>query len=96
MTCVRVLTVSCWVEKNAFDVDVQLRGVVAEHEVLANTDFPRRRVVRQKLRPHRSVTQFPIATIQQTVYWILAASKGWIKQTHRKIMHAENHITAND
>jgi len=78
------------VEKNAFDVDVQLRGVVAEHEVLANTDFPRRRVVRQKLRPHRPVT------IQQTVYWILAASKRWIKQTHRKIMHAENHITAND
>ena len=26
----------------------------------------------------------------QTVYWILAASKGWIKQTYRKIMHTQN------
>ena len=39
---------------------------------------------------------------KQTVYWILAASKGWIKQTYRKIMHAQNtqctqnHITGND
>jgi len=33
---------------------------------------------------------------QQTVYWILAASKGWIKQTYRKIMHTQNHITGND
>ena len=32
----------------------------------------------------------------QTVYWILAASKGWIKQTYRKIMHTQNHITGND
>ena len=34
-----------------------------------------------------------------TQYWILAASKGWIKQTYRKIMHThstQNHITAND
>ena len=23
----------------------------------------------------------------QTVYWIVAASKGWIKETYRKIMH---------
>jgi len=28
----------------------------------------------------------------QTVYWILAASKGWIKQTYRKIMHTQNHM----
>ena len=27
---------------------------------------------------------------QQTVYWILAASKGWIKQTYPKIMHTQN------
>jgi len=36
---------------------------------------------------------------KQTVYWILAASKGWIKQTYRKIMHTQNtqnHITGND
>jgi len=36
---------------------------------------------------------------QQTVYLILAASKGWIKQTHRKIMHrqnTQNHIAGND
>ena len=36
---------------------------------------------------------------QQTVHWILAASKGWIKQTYRKIMHTQNtqnHITGND
>jgi len=33
---------------------------------------------------------------QQTVDWILAASKGWIKQTYRKIMHTQNHITGND
>ena len=26
----------------------------------------------------------------QTVYWILAASKGWIKQTYGKIMHTQN------
>ena len=26
----------------------------------------------------------------KTVYWILAASKGWIKQTYRKIMHTQN------
>ena len=26
----------------------------------------------------------------QTVYWILAASEGWIKQTYRKIMHTQN------
>jgi len=26
----------------------------------------------------------------QTVYWILAASKSWIKQTHSKIMHTQN------
>jgi len=38
----------------------------------------------------------------QTVYWILAASKGWIKQTYRKIMHTQNtqytqnHITGNE
>ena len=35
----------------------------------------------------------------QTVYWILAASKGWIKQTYRKIMHTQytqNHIAGND
>ena len=29
---------------------------------------------------------------QQTVYWILAASKGWIKQTYRKIMHTQSII----
>jgi len=34
-------------------------------------------------------------TVKQTVYWILAASKGWIKQTYRKIMHTQNHITGN-
>jgi len=33
---------------------------------------------------------------KQTVYWILAASKGWIKQTYRKITHTQNHITGND
>jgi len=36
---------------------------------------------------------------KKTVYWILAASKGWIKQTYRKIMRAQNtrnHITGND
>ena len=33
---------------------------------------------------------------QQTLYCILAASKGWIKQTYRKIMHTQNHITGND
>jgi len=27
-----------------------------------------------------------LQTNKQTVYWILAASKGWIKQTYRKIM----------
>ena len=32
---------------------------------------------------------------KQTVYWILAASKRWIKQTYRKIMHTQNHITGN-
>jgi len=38
----------------------------------------------------------------QTVYWIVAASKGWIKQTYRKMMHTQitqytqNHITGND
>jgi len=35
----------------------------------------------------------------QTVYWILAALKGWIKQTYRKIMHTQNtqnHIAGND
>ena len=35
----------------------------------------------------------------QTVCWILAASKGWIKQTYWKIMHTQNtqnHITGND
>jgi len=35
----------------------------------------------------------------QTVYWILAASKGWIKQTYRKIMdtqNTQNHIAGND
>ena len=26
----------------------------------------------------------------QTVYCILAASKGWIKQTYQKIMHTQN------
>jgi len=39
------------------------------------------------------------ATRVQTVYWILAASKGWIKQTYRKIMHTQctqNHIAGND
>ena len=37
--------------------------------------------------------------VDQTVYWILAASKGWIKETYRKIMHtqnAQNHITVDD
>jgi len=29
-------------------------------------------------------------TNKQTVYWILAASKGWIKQTYRKIMRTQN------
>jgi len=24
------------------------------------------------------------------------ASKGWIKQTYKKVMHTRNHITAND
>ena len=33
---------------------------------------------------------------KQTVYWIVAASKGWIKETYRKIMHTQNHITGND
>ena len=36
---------------------------------------------------------------KQTVYWILAASKGWIKQTYRKIMHTQNtqnNIAGND
>jgi len=32
----------------------------------------------------------------QTIYWILAASKGRIKQTYRKIMRSQNHITGND
>jgi len=32
-------------------------------------------------------------TNKQIVYWILAASKGWIKQTYRKIMHTQNHIS---
>jgi len=35
----------------------------------------------------------------QTVCWILAAWKGWIKQTYKKIMHTQNtqnHITGND
>jgi len=31
-----------------------------------------------------------LPTITQTVYWILAASKGWIKQTYRKTMHTQN------
>jgi len=34
-----------------------------------------------------------------TQYWILAASKGWIKQTYRQIMrtqNTQNHITADD
>ena len=35
-------------------------------------------------------------SLLQTVYWILAASKGWIKQTYRKIMHTQNHIAGND
>jgi len=34
--------------------------------------------------------------ISQTAYWIRAASTGWIKQTYRKIMHTQNHITAHD
>ena len=35
----------------------------------------------------------------QTIYWILAASKGCFKQTYRKIMHTQytqNHIAGND
>ena len=36
------------------------------------------------------------ANNKQTVYWILAASKGWIKRTYRKIMQTWHHITAND
>jgi len=39
------------------------------------------------------------ATTLQTTYLILAASKGWIKQTYRKIMNTQNtqnHITGND
>jgi len=35
-------------------------------------------------------------TNKQTDYWILAASKGWIKETYKKIMHTQNHITANN
>ena len=35
-------------------------------------------------------------TNKKTIYWILAALKGYIKQTYRKIMHTQNHITAND
>jgi len=34
-----------------------------------------------------------------TQYWILAASKGWTKQTYRQIMrtqNTQNHITADD
>jgi len=40
--------------------------------------------------------------VTQTVYWILAASKGWLKQTYRKIMRTQNtqctqnHTTGND
>ena len=47
---------------------------------------PRTRTSR--LRPRLARCCLPAGT--QTVYWILAASKGWIKQTYRKIMHAQN------
>jgi len=45
------------------------------------------------------VIAIAVAFHSQTVYWILAASKDWIKQTYRKIMHTQNtqnHITGND
>jgi len=32
---------------------------------------------------------------RQTVYWILPAPKGWIKQTYRKIMRTQNRPTQN-
>jgi len=40
-----------------------------------------------------------VCFITQTVYWILTASKGWIKQTYRKNKHTQNtqnYITGND
>ena len=42
-----------------------------------------------------SVCVEQIAVSTQTVYLILVASKGWIKQTCRKIMHTQNHITGS-
>jgi len=45
------------------------------------------------------VSSVELSRLSQTVYWILAASKGWIKQTYRKIMHTQNtqnDITGND
>jgi len=47
-----MLTVAVRMEENAFNVDVKLRQVVAKHEVLTDTNFPRCRVVREEIRPH--------------------------------------------
>ena len=55
-----MLTVTIRMEENAFNVDVQLRQVVAKHEVFTNANFPRCRVVRQEVRPHRPVTSIAI------------------------------------
>jgi len=49
--------------------------------------------------PNTNPNSFPGKQSNQqtkTVYWILAASKGWIKQTYRKILHTQSHITGND
>ena len=51
----RRLTVAVWMEENSLNADVQLSDVFAEHVMLADANFPRCRIVRQKLRPHRPV-----------------------------------------
>jgi len=72
------------------------RRVVLQLESLA---VRRRLVVVQVLVRRRIHACTGRRSTLQTVYWILAASKGWIKQTYRKIMHTQNtqnHITGND
>jgi len=57
-----------------------------------------RAVLQPRAAAAPAVRQIPRQSIDisKTAYWIRAASTGWIKQTYRKIMHTQNHITEHD
>ena len=58
-----MLTVTVRMKENALNADVHLTCILTKHEVLTDTNFPRLRVVRQKVRPHRPATSFPTSYV---------------------------------